>query len=134
MDGKSCVLNIVDTAGQQEYTALRDQHLTAGDGFLLVFSLIDAASLEEALQLRKAIVNLKDSSKIPFVLVGNKCDLPNHAMTKEKIMESIGSLKIPYLQTSAKENINVIESFHELVKESRLLKGKQKKKGGCLIL
>lgn len=128
------MLNIVDTAGQQEYTALRDQHLTAGDGFLLVFSLIDSASLNEALQLRKAIINLKDSSKVPFILVGNKCDLPEHAVTQDKIMESMGTSKIPYSQTSAKENINVVESFQELIRESRRLKGKEKRKGGCLIL
>ncbi len=66
-------MSIIDTAGQQEYTALRDQHLKDGKGFLLVFAFNDRNSYEEAIQLREQVVKLKDTKKVPFVMCGNKC-------------------------------------------------------------
>ncbi|KAJ1499533.1 Ras GTPase [Coelomomyces lativittatus] len=61
VDGNPCQLSIVDTAGQHEYEALRDQHLNSGDGFLLVFSFDNEESLKEALLLRDR--TLADVSK-----------------------------------------------------------------------
>ena len=51
MDATPSVVNIIDTAGQHEYTALRDQHLKDGKGFLLVFALNDKGSYEEMVPL-----------------------------------------------------------------------------------
>ncbi|KAL8583823.1 hypothetical protein ACOMHN_040292 [Nucella lapillus] len=47
-DGESCVLDIFDTAGQEEYSAMREQYVRAGDGFVIVFSVTDEASFQEA--------------------------------------------------------------------------------------
>ncbi|KAI8846914.1 P-loop containing nucleoside triphosphate hydrolase protein [Chytridium lagenaria] len=111
VDGQACVVNLIDTAGQHEYTMLRDQHLAAGGGFLLVFALNDKSTFEE----------LKDTKKVPIVICANKCDLPPEQIevTEESVMEYTTPLKIPYFRTSAKESINVNESFHELVREGR---------------
>ncbi|KAJ3379215.1 hypothetical protein HDU92_006833 [Lobulomyces angularis] len=73
VDQSSATVNIIDTAGQQEYTALRDQHLKDGKGFLLVFALNDKSTLEEVKQLRDQILKLKDTKKVPIVICGNKC-------------------------------------------------------------
>lgn len=66
---------VVDTAGQEEYAAMREQHLRTGDGFLLIFSVTSRQSLEYVLKLRKTIEQLKDREHFPMLLVGNKCDL-----------------------------------------------------------
>ena len=66
-----CTLTIVDTAGQQEYYTLRDQHLRTGQGFLLCFALNDEHSFNEAKELQSAISRAKDG-KYALVLVGNK--------------------------------------------------------------
>ncbi|KAJ3108357.1 hypothetical protein HDU97_001482 [Phlyctochytrium planicorne] len=102
---------------------LRDQHLAAGGGFLLVFALNDVSSFEEVKQLREKIIKLKDTKKVPIVICGNKCDLPPEQIevTEETVKEYTTPLKIPYFQTSAKDSINVTESFHELVREGRRL-------------
>eukprot|EP00834_Sanchytrium_tribonematis_P000620 NODE_11_length_54881_cov_1.430718.p33 type:complete len:163 gc:universal NODE_11_length_54881_cov_1.430718:30928-31416(+) len=103
VDGQSCDLSIVDTAGQHEYSALRDQHLSSGDGFLLVFALNDKATFEELKQLRQRILQAKDKKKLPFVICGNKCDLPKEQlMVREEIQTWCQSLKMPYFDTSAK--------------------------------
>ncbi|KAI9344646.1 ras family-domain-containing protein [Obelidium mucronatum] len=121
VDKGACVVNIIDTAGQHEYTSLRDQHLKAGKGFLLVFSLTDAGSFDELKQLRDQIIKLKDTKKVPIVVCGNKADIPvdQHEVTQDTVNTFLSPLRIPYLQTSAKDNINVTEAFLELVRECR---------------
>ena len=73
VDNQPSIVNIIDTAGQHEYTALRDQHLKDGKGFLLVFALNDKTSFEEMQQLRDQIIKLKDTKKVPFTVCANKC-------------------------------------------------------------
>lgn len=132
VDNLGCTVNIIDTAGQHEYTALRDQHLKDGKGFLLVFAMNDRSTFEEIKQLRDQIVKVKDTKRVPLVLCGNKCDLPENLIDvdDESVTAYSGPLKIPYLKTSAKENINVTESFHTLVRECRKLSNKESPKAG----
>lgn len=73
VDQVNATVNIIDTAGQHEYTALRDQHLKDGKGFLLVFALNDKSTFEEVKQLREQIVKLKDTKRVPIVICANKC-------------------------------------------------------------
>ncbi|KAJ3118836.1 hypothetical protein HDU96_007578 [Phlyctochytrium bullatum] len=135
VDGQACVVNLIDTAGQHEYTMLRDQHLAAGGGFLLVFALNDRATFEEVKQLREKIIKLKDTKRVPIVLCGNKCDLPlDQIEVNEDIVRDYATpLKIPYFNTSAKDSINVTESFHELVREGRRI-GRSSKESGSKSL
>ena len=58
---------------QHEYTSLRDQHLQAGQGFLLVFALNEKSSFEEIKMLRDQIIKLKNKKNVPLVICGNKC-------------------------------------------------------------
>ncbi|KAJ3332757.1 Ras GTPase [Blyttiomyces sp. JEL0837] len=162
VDGMGCIVHITDTAGQHEYTSLRDQHLASGKGFLLVFALNEKGTFEEMKQLRERIIKVKDTKKVPIVICANKCDYPQDQweVDDETINSYTAPLKIPYFQTSAKENIGVTEAFHELVRESRKMAAKAgavakkgdavkggsagkkenskdtkvKKKGGCTIL
>ena len=46
------MLNILDTAGQEEYKALRDEYMRAGDGFLMVFDLTNEKTFKELTQFR----------------------------------------------------------------------------------
>ncbi|KXS12675.1 hypothetical protein M427DRAFT_125501, partial [Gonapodya prolifera JEL478] len=121
VDGVQCQVNIVDTAGQQEYTMLRDQHLQSGTGFLLVFALNDRGSFEEVKELRERVLKVKDSKRVPMIIVGNKCDIPSEQREVElaAVQTYCHGLKVPFLETSAKTNINVNETFHELVRECR---------------
>ncbi|TPX61504.1 hypothetical protein PhCBS80983_g01075 [Powellomyces hirtus] len=121
VDNSNTTVNIIDTAGQHEYTALRDQHLKDGKGFLLVFACNDRATWEEIKQLRDQILKLKDTKRVPLVVCGNKCDLPEEQLEVDDnaVTSFCSTSKIPYLKTSAKENINVTESFHTLVRECR---------------
>jgi len=46
-----------------------------GKGFLLVYSICDKQSFDKVQELREKILRTKDSSDVPMVIVGNKCDL-----------------------------------------------------------
>merc|ERR1719474_2666462 len=60
----------------QEYSAMRDQYMRTGEGFLIVFAVNNATSFEEINAYREQIKRVKDADEVPMVLVGNKCDLP----------------------------------------------------------
>lgn len=51
---------VLDTAGQEEFSAMREQYMRKGDGFLLVYSVIDYQSFESAINFYKQILRVKD--------------------------------------------------------------------------
>ncbi|KAI6229128.1 (pine wood nematode) hypothetical protein [Aphelenchoides fujianensis] len=138
IDDETCLLDILDTAGQEEYSAMRDQYMRTGEGFLLVFALNELKSFENIQHYREQIRRVKDSEEVPMVLVGNKCDLSQRAMDQRQIDELARSFGIPYEETSAKTRVGVDNAFHALVREIRKHKDKQqakpKKKRKCTIL
>ena len=120
VDDVPCVLNILDTAGQEEYSAMRDQYMRTGQGFLLVFALTARASFQEVGSLREHILQVKDQSKVPLILVGNKSDLVHLIQVKQQEAEDMASgFGVRFFATSAKARINVDEVFTELVREMR---------------
>ena len=60
VDRQVCVLDVLDTAGQEEFSALREQYMRKGDGFLIVFSVIDANSFKNVRQFYNQILRVKD--------------------------------------------------------------------------
>ena len=76
IDNQCSLLEIIDTAGQEEFLAMRDQYLRSAEGFLIVFSLTSRSSFEEAKQLFHQIHRVnEEKQRIPIVFVGNKSDL-----------------------------------------------------------
>jgi len=148
IDGEVTLLEIFDTAGQEELSALRDQALRVAEGFLVVFSLTEATSFKQVEDLHGQICRAKDSDKVPIVIVGNKSDLTElRAVSEAEIQALTSRLNVKFFEASAKKKINVEESFFELVRMMRLSgtsnKGtksgdgsskKAKSKPGCLLL
>ena len=69
------LLDVLDTAGQEEYSAMREQYMRTGEGFLLVYSITSRQSFEEITTFQQQILRVKDKDYFPMVVVGNKCDL-----------------------------------------------------------
>jgi len=151
IDGKPALLDILDTAGQEEYAALQDQWIREGDGFLIVYAINSEDSFDEAEMIRAKIIRILDPSDpdepdIPIVLVGNKCDLENERKVTADMRDTVKrQWKCPVLETSAKTKQNIDESFFQVVREIRKRKaaeddmdqgGKQGGKGGkfCVVL
>jgi len=142
VDGTSCVLDIFDTAGQEEFSSVRDEYMRTGDGFLCVYSITYAVSFEEAGKLHQHILRVKEQDTVPFVLVGNKCDLENEReVSKERGEELAKQIGCKFMEASAKTATNATEAFYELVREIRRYKEKlekmapkKEKKKGCFLL
>lgn len=138
-------IDILDTAGQEEYAAIRDGYYRSGEGFLCIFSLTEQKSFEETIDFREQIVRVHEGEQnMPFILVGNKADLEEKRMvSRETAEERARSWGVQYIETSAKTNDNVDKIFDQVVHliidkknaAKRSEKGSaQKKKGGCTIL
>ena len=89
IDGTVAKLDILDTAGQEEFSAMREQYMRSGEGFLLVFSLADRRSFEDAARFHKEILRVKDRDEFPVMLVGNKADLDSQRMVRKSLDYSI---------------------------------------------
>lgn len=77
IDEEVALLDVLDTAGQEEYSAMREQYMRTGEGFLLVYSITSRQSFEEILTFQQQILRVKDKDYFPMIVVGNKCDLEN---------------------------------------------------------
>eukprot|EP00128_Syssomonas_multiformis_P015438 Colp12_sorted_trinity150504_noHs@29714 len=122
IDGVRCTLDVTDTAGQEEYKNMwGDKYMRSGEGFLLVYSIIQQSSFEKIAELRDQIIKVKDNPRTPIVVIGNKCDLNEEREVSEEDGKRLKEqLKVDaFLETSAKLSLNVEAAFHELVRAIR---------------
>jgi len=114
------MLDILDTAGQEEYSAMRDQYIRSGQGFVIVYSITSRQTFEALNHFHDQILRVKDEDSFPVAVLGNKCDLEKDrevsTMEGKEFADSIGA---PFFETSAKARINVEEGFYQLVREIR---------------
>lgn len=120
VDGQTCLLDILDTAGQEEFSAMQDDWMRQGDGFLLVYSITEKSTFDEVRILYDKILRAKDAAKVPIVLAGNKCDLNWERQVKYDQGQALATeWHVPFFETSAKEAINNQSCFFEIVREIR---------------
>ncbi|XP_031363204.2 GTP-binding protein Rit2 isoform X2 [Lonchura striata] len=81
IDDEPAYLDILDTAGQAEFTAMRDQYMRGGEGFIICYSITDRQSFQEAAEFKELIYRVRHTYDIPVVLVGNKIDLEEFRQT-----------------------------------------------------
>ena len=93
IDDEVALLDVLDTAGQEEYgyvhicvfpssrphllpsSAMREQYMRTGEGFLLVYSITSRNSFEEISTFHQQILRVKDQDSFPVIVVANKSDL-----------------------------------------------------------
>ena len=138
------MLEVLDTAGQEEYTALRDQWIRDGEGFILVYSITSRASFTRIRKFHSQIQRVKESSSAssptagtymsapmsptlfnsgqpaPVMLVGNKSD----RVTEREVSTQEGSalakdMGCQFVEASAKNCINVEKAFYDVVRSLR---------------
>ena len=94
IDNEVALLDVLDTAGQEEYSAMREQYMRTGEGFLLVYSINSRQSFEEILTFKEQILRVKDKDYFPIIIVGNKCDLDG-----ERVVSRQGRSSSVFLDT-----------------------------------
>nr|KAF6320062.1 RAS like proto-oncogene A [Myotis myotis] len=106
LDGEEVQIDILDTAGQEDYAAIRDNYFRSGEGFLCVFSITEMESFAATADFREQILRVKEDENVNYV------------------------------ETSAKTRANVDKVFFDLMREIRARKmedskeknGKKKRK------
>lgn len=140
IDGQTALLDILDTAGQEEFNSMRDQWIRDGKGFLLVYNITSRDTFEEVAELYDRIIRTKDSDNVPVVLAGNKCDLKDQRQVQyTEGAELAKEWGCGFFETSAKIKLNNEACFFELVREIRAQSQNEEKepkggKGFCSIL
>lgn len=59
VDGQQCMLEILDTAGTEQFTAMRDLYMKNGQGFILVYSITAQSTFNDLQDLREQILRVK---------------------------------------------------------------------------
>jgi small GTP-binding protein len=149
VDGENIQLDILDTAGQDDFAPMRTSYMRQGKGFIIVYAIDDRASFEEAEVFHRDLTRTKGTTNVPVVICGNKCDLEDkRVVSKQEGEELAGKLSGIFFETSALANINIENAFKALVKEikkqgqpssaaassSSASGAPKKKKKKCLIL
>lgn len=52
LDGEEVQIDILDTAGQEDYAAIRDNYFRSGEGFMCVYSITDSESFQNTAEFR----------------------------------------------------------------------------------
>jgi len=120
IDEEVALLDVLDTAGQEEYGAMREQYMRTGEGFLLVYSITSRSSFDEIQGFHQQILRVKDKDYFPVVVVANKCDLEyERQVGPREGIELARHFGAVCIETSAKQRIMVDEVFMELVRAIR---------------
>lgn len=117
LDGEEVQIDILDTAGQEDYAAIRDNYFRSGEGFLCVFSITEDDSFQATQEFREQILRVKSDEQIPFLLVGNKADLSDRRkVSLDEAQSRANQWGVPYVETSAKTRANVDKAFYDLAR------------------
>jgi GTPase KRas protein len=122
-DGDSYILDILDTAGQEEFSSMQDHWMRARDGYLFVYSITARTTFEEVSVLYEKVLRTQEAKKVPAVICGNKCDLEeSRQVNHQEGADLAKKLGTGFFETSAKNKINNEDCFLELVREVRKAK------------
>ena len=125
IEGTNYEVEILDTAGEEDYQNMMDMWISFGEGFLLVFAINDKESFNLIKSKRDRILRGKHGVKFPILLVGNKADLENERQVNySEAKEMADKWGIEYIETSAKTNFNCKEAFEMLAQKIVQKKGK----------
>ena len=117
LKGKIIKLQIWDTAGQERFRTITQAYYRGAMGILLIYDVTNTKSWSN---VRNWVRNIEGNAPqtVNKVLVGNKCDLEDkRKVSKEEGEELARHYQIPYLETSAKSNICVEDSFTTMARQ-----------------
>ncbi|CAH8520240.1 unnamed protein product [Schistosoma turkestanicum] len=117
LDGAQLQFDILDTAGQEDYSGIRDNYFRGSEGFILVFAIDDEESVRSLPTFYEQIVRIKNSQQVPMLLVANKCDLKGR-IPKDYIGEGLyykDYWNLELIETSAKKYSDAERVFLEIV-------------------
>lgn len=123
VDNETFSLEIYDTAGQDSFTGMRDMYYRDMHGFIFVYSITDKNSLQDVEERIESLRRLRDPDNQgilpPLMILGNKNDLEEERVISkaegESFTQKVGD-EVIFMETSAKNNINIDKIFEDMVR------------------
>ncbi|MHA1292316.1 MAG: Rab family GTPase [Promethearchaeota archaeon] len=116
------VLQIWDVGGQSIFSQIRSNYLRGSQGAFILFDVTNKSTLMHIDawidELMRAL-RLKDLSKIPILVIGNKIDLKYDERLKDiakQYLKNQFNISFPITYTSAKTGEGMIEAFEFITK------------------
>ncbi|KAF2272304.1 rheb small monomeric GTPase RhbA [Westerdykella ornata] len=129
---------IIDTAGQDEYSILNSKHFIGIHGYMIVYSVASKQSFEMARIIRDKILNHLGTEWVPIVIVGNKSDLnpAQRQVTAADGKALAEEFKCAWTEASARYNENVQKAFDLMIAEIEKSQNPGEPAGGskCLVM
>ncbi len=116
IEGKKIKLQIWDTAGEERFRTITTSYYKGAHAILIVFDITEKDSFEH---VKNWVADIDKFAKqgVLRILVGNKCDLEKQRIiSKEEANELAEKLGIKYIETSAKDTINIETLFVDTAK------------------
>jgi Ras family protein len=144
--GIAFMCDLLDTAGQDEYSSFSRQATVGVHGYCMVFSVTSMQSFQAIQKIHDRVTELVGLYTVPIVLVGTKSDDETRrevpTIAGEALADSWGA---SYVECSAKSDYGIEDVFltllYEIERDSGLLAVKdsedsdesKKRKGPCVI-
>ncbi|GAY55641.1 hypothetical protein CUMW_165760 [Citrus unshiu] len=110
-DGKTVKLQIWDTAGQERFRTITSSYYRGAHGIIIVYDVTDQESFNNVKQWLNEIDRYA-SENVNKLLVGNKCDLTDKKVVSYETAKAFADeIGIPFMETSAKDSMNVEQAF-----------------------
>ncbi|XP_063056758.1 RAB3A, member RAS oncogene family, b isoform X2 [Engraulis encrasicolus] len=112
---KRIKLQIWDTAGQERYRTITTAYYRGAMGFILMYDITNDESFN-AVQDWSTQIKTYSWDNAQVLLVGNKCDMEDErVVAAERGRQLSEHLGFEFFEASAKDNINVKQTFERLV-------------------
>ncbi|EAL72419.1 Ras GTPase [Dictyostelium discoideum AX4] len=114
IDDQVYMLDILDTAGQDELNAIRNHWIKSCEGFILVYSVTSRSSFDQIQSFLDQIKFLK-SEKVPIIMIANKSDLDDERQVTYQEGENFANrFGMSFMEVSAKYKLNIDEVFNQI--------------------
>ncbi|KAG8994541.1 Ras GTPase ras2 [Tulasnella sp. JGI-2019a] len=137
VDEKMCFIEVLDTTGQEEYAALRDQWVREGQGFILVYSVDSRPTFDRLEVFHQSMLRGKGENPI-FIIVGNRFDRTGEReVTYDDGALLAQRLGCKFLETNSINARNVERAFNTLVRALRRNRDRQtvgRRDSNCVVV
>ena len=116
-NGKTVKVQLWDTAGQERFRTIAKSYYKGAHGIILIYDVTNRKTYDN---IKKWLNQIRDEAgnRISIILVANKIDCEDlRQVTKEEGESLAKSCNLPIFEASAKDSINVNESFQLLVEK-----------------
>ena len=118
LNGLTIKLQIWDTGGQERFRTVTQTYFRGAHGIVIVYDVTDLKSFQLIQKWMKEINTCSQRSQVQKLLVGNKIDIVKGRVISTAEGHALAdTLKIGFLETSAKDSINVDEMFSTIASQ-----------------